>query len=432
MSESRDRDAAANSGGQPAWLVVTRREFWERVRTKWFIIVTLLGPIGLIGLIVVPAYLQAKSAESDVNIAVVDHSPEQLGTALKVGGLMPANYKLEMVGKDTERAALNERLRDEDIDGFLWIPADAMAGGQVVYEGANTSNIGLVSRLQVFINGAAFALRAKDAGISEAQLLAFGQPIDFTFKQNTGDDEGTSGAGAFILGYVVMILLYMAILLYAVNVMRSVVLEKTSRVVEIMVSAIKPRALMLGKILGVGAVGLLQLAIWAIVGLVLLEYHSQILGIFGMDSPANLPIPAVGVLDLTIVLAYFFAGYFFYAALYAAIGAMVNSDQEAQQAQMPVVLLLIIPVLCAQLVVSDPRGTAAEVLTLIPFSSPVLMPMRYLLGGASTGDVIISLAILLAALAGAVFLAARIYRIGILMYGKRPSFREVARWLRYR
>ena len=158
---------------------------------------------------------------------------------------------------------------------------------------------------------------------------------------------------------------------------------------------------------------------------------AQILGLFGMDARSELPIPDVGVAEIAIVLAYFFAGYFFYAALYAAIGAMVNSDQEAQQAQMPVVLLLIIPVLCAQLVVSDPRGAPAEVLTLIPFSSPVLMPMRYLLGGASQADVGISLAILLASLAGAVFLAARIYRIGILMYGKRPSLREIARWLRY-
>lgn len=430
MSDNRAR--ATSSSGQPTWLVVTRREFWERVRTKWFIIVTLLGPIGLIGLIVVPAWLQAKSAESDVNIEVVDKTADKLGEAMLFGGLMPDNYKLKMVAPDTTREVLNGRLREEAIDGFLWIPEDALSGGEVVYEGANTSNIGLISRLQVFINGAAFAIRAQKAGLSAAQLVEFSTPVAFSYKQNTGEEEGASGPGAFILGYMVMFLLYMAILLYAVNVMRSVVLEKTSRVVEIMVSAVKPHALMLGKILGVGAVGLLQLGIWAVVGLILLEYHSQILGLVGTDAPEDLPIPDVGALDLAVVLVYFFAGYFFYAALYAAIGAMVNSDQEAQQAQMPVVLLLIIPVLCAQLVISDPRGAAAEVLTLIPFSSPVLMPMRYLLGGASGAEVAVSLAILLAALAGAVYLAARIYRVGILMYGKRPSFREVARWLRYR
>jgi ABC-2 type transport system permease protein len=135
---------------------------------------------------------------------------------------------------------------------------------------------------------------------------------------------------------------------------------------------------------------------------------------------------------MAIVLAYFVAGYFFYASLYAAIGAMVNSDQEAQQAQTPVVLLLIVPVLCVQLVASDPRGGAAEVLTLIPFSSPVLMPMRYLLGGATGLDVLLSLGVLVLSTAAALMLAARIYRIGILMYGKRPSLRELARWLRYR
>ena len=428
MSDSKPSDTRR---AQPSWLVVTRREFWERVRTKWFIIVTLLGPIGLVGIILVPAWLTATSADSEVAIAVVDHTPEKLGDTLRAGPL-PENYKLEMVAPEVTREQLLGRLRSEDIDGFLTLPADALAGGEVVYEGANTSNMALMARLQAYVNAAGLTIRAQNAGISTVQLAELSRPIPFSAKQNTGEDEATSGTGSFILGYAVMFLLYMAILLYAVNVMRSVVLEKTSRVVEIMVSAVKPRSLMLGKILGVGAVGLFQLGIWAIVGLLLLEYHAQLLDLFGVSAPDDLGIPDVGALELGIVLAYFFAGYFFYAALYAAIGAMVNSDQEAQQAQMPVVILLIVPVMCAQLVISDPRGAAAEVLTLIPFSSPILMPMRYLLGGATVGDVALSLALLLASLAGAVFLAARVYRIGILMYGKRPSLREVARWLTYK
>ena len=437
MSESdpvTDKAAgtSARQGSQPAWLVVTRREFLERVRTKWFVIVTLLGPIGLIGLLVVPAWLTARSAESGVHIAVVDHTAEQLSQALESGGTMPENYKLDRMPPETKRAALVAKLRAEEIDGFLVLPADALDGGEVVYEGANTSNIALVARLQVFINAAAMMVRAQREGISSEALQRIGQPVPFVAKQNTGTDETSSGTGGFILGYVVMILLYMAILLYAVNVMRSVIMEKTSRVVEIMISSVKPRALMLGKILGAGAVGLFQLGIWAVVGLILLRYHEQILALVGVDAPADLGLPDIGVLEVFIVLAYFFAGYFFYAALYAAIGAMVNSEQEAQQAQMPVVLLLIIPVLCAQLIVSDPRGVAADILTLLPFSSPVLMPMRYLLGGANLGDVALSLAILLASLVAAVALSARIYRVGILMYGKRPTLRELARWLSYK
>lgn len=426
MSDPRPEESRR---GQPEWLVVTRREFLERVRSKWFIIVTLLGPIGLAGLIVLPPYLASQSQDSEVRIHVVDRTPDKLGATIQKQ--VPDNFKLELIDPSTAREDLTTAIRDNDIDGFLIMPEDMLDGGEVVYEGANTSNLGLLAKLQLFIHGAAVTKRAERAGVPPDKIISIFLPINFTAKQNTGTDESSSASASFVLGYVVMILLYMSILLYAVNVMRSVVEEKTSRVVEIMISAVKPRALMLGKILGVGAVGLLQLAIWAGLALVMLKYQSQLLGVFGIDGTGDFEMPAISALDLGVVLAYFFTGFFFFAALYAAIGAMVNSDQEAQQAQTPVVILLIIPVLCAQLVATDPRGSAAELLTLIPFSSPILMPMRYLLGGATLGDVAMSLAILVAALAVVVWLAGRIYRVGILMYGKRPSLRELARWLRY-
>jgi ABC-2 type transport system permease protein len=414
----------------PEWLVVARREFLERVRTKWFIVVTLLGPVALAGLIVIPAWLESRSADREVRIQVVDRSPENLSAAIV--GLLPPNYKPELVPPDSTREQLIERIRDQRIDGFLIIPEDALDGGEAVYEGANTTNIRLMARLQSLINAAALSVRATGSGISPAQVAELMRPVEFRWQQNTGTEGAASGTSAFILGYVVMFILYMAILLYAVNVMRSVVLEKTSRVVEILVSAVKPRALMLGKLLGVGTVGLVQLAIWAALALIMLEHRGQILGWFGVAGAGDVALPSVSALDMVIVLAYFLAGYFFYAALYAAIGAMVNSDQEAQQAQTPVVLLLIVPVVCVQLVASDPRGGAAEALTLIPFSSPVLMPMRYLLGGATGVDVLLSLGVLLLSTAAVVMLAARIYRVGILMVGKRPSLGEIWRWIRYR
>ena len=132
-----------------------------------------------------------------------------------------------------------------------------------------------------------------------------------------------------------------------------------------------------------------------------------------------------------VVLVYFVLGYSFYAAMYAAVGAMVSSDQEAQQVQTPVAMLLVVPVLCVQLVASAPRSGAARMLTLVPFSSPVLMPMRWLLGGASVGELLLSLAILIASTVVVARIAAKVYRVGILMYGKRPSLRELWRWMRY-
>ena len=415
----------------PQWLVVARREFLERVRTVWFAIVTVLGPAGMAALIIVPAWLSVRDARDKVDIQVVDRSGQGWDQALaQVDARGQGNFVFAPAGTD-DVDVLRRRIRDRDIDGFLILPADILQGGTIEYRGANATSQIAMARLYALVDGAVRA-RKLAGKLSVDEIKDVLRPVGFDAKQDMGTAEAASGKASFFVGYATMFILYMAILLYAVNVLRSVVLEKQSRVVEIMVSSVKPRALMLGKVLGVGAVGLFQLSLWAIIALLLLTYREQVLGLFGVEGAGSFELPAVDALSLTLVLTYFLLGYFFYAAIYAALGAMVNSDQEAQQAQMPVVILLIIPVACAQLVAGDPRGGTAEVLTLIPFASPVLMPMRWMLGGASEFDVALSLAILAATTAGTVLLAGRIYRVGILMYGKRPSLRELGRWLRYR
>jgi ABC-2 type transport system permease protein len=410
------------------WLVIARREFIERVRTKWFVIATVLGPIGMLALIVIPAVLARAGADS-VHIKVVDRSG-RLGAPIVMALSTERKWKVEQVPDTPDRALLDE-IRDDKIDGFITIPADALDGGTIVYRGDNATNQGVVIALHTKIVGAVQSVRAEDAEITPEQLAMIWKIPEIKTRQTTGEDEGTSGTAAFIVGYAIMIILYMAILLYAMNVMRSVVQEKTSRVVELMVAAAKPRALMAGKILGVGAVGLVQLAIWLGMAYLTIEYREQVLGVFGVEGTGGFSIPALELGEILVALAYFLLGYFFYAALYAAVGAMVSTEQEAQQAQTPVVLLLIIPMACMQLVANDPRGGTAELMTMLPFSSPILMPMRFLLGGASLAQLLLSLAILVASTAIVVVLAARIYRVGILMYGKRPTLRELARWLRY-
>jgi ABC-2 type transport system permease protein len=411
----------------PEWFVVGRREFMVRVRTKWFAIVTLIGPIGMIALILIPAYLAKTSAEQGTKIACLDHTPEQVCGKIAMDAEL---FKIEQIDPDTPRDALEKRIRDRDIDGYLILPEDLISGGEALYRGANVSNMGIMGQLRRLVGDAVRLTRARKSGLSDAQILSITAAVEFETELTTGKGGTASGEASYLIGYIVMFVLYMSILLYAVNVMRSVVEEKTSRVVEIMVSSVKPTPLMLGKIVGVGSVGLLQLALWAIMAVIIIQFRGALLGIVGISGDFPIELPAIGYGAIAVVMLYFFLGYFFYAALYAAVGAMVNSEQEAQQVQTPVVILLIIPVVCTQLIANDPRGGAAELLTLIPFSSPVLMPMRYLLGGASPTDVAISVAVLAAALAGVVWVAARIYRIGILMYGKRPSLRELARWVR--
>lgn len=414
------------------WRVVARREFLERVRTVWFLVVTVLGPVAMLALLVVPAWLGMRSSSERVVIQVVDRSTRQLLPGLlRSAAKYASNFDLQPISSDADESLLLGRIREQKINGYLIIPPGVLGGEAATYRGDNATNLRVRGALIQIVNLAVWEARAADAKIPLATIDQIQQPhVDVVARHDTGSGETTSPEASFAAGFAVMFILYMSIVLYAVNVMRSVIQEKTSRVVEIVVSAIKPRSLMLGKVIGVGSVGLLQLAIWSSIALVMVSFRRELLGLFGIEG-AGVEMPPLDLADVAVILAYFALGYFFYAALYAAVGAMVNSDQEAQQVQTPVLLLLLLPVVCVQMVANDPRSGAAQLLTLVPFSSPVLMPMRYLLGGATWADLAVSLVLLLVGTWFVVAIAARIYRVGILMYGKRPSVRELARWIRY-
>jgi ABC-2 type transport system permease protein len=410
---------------RPDWLVIARRELLERVRSAWFLVVTLFGPLAMVALIVLPAVLASRDTE--VRLRVVDHTG--VLAAPLIGGLGAMGWKVEAAPPGTPETALLAQIKADQIDGFLTIPAGVLDGPAIVrYQGDNATNQGLGLVLDRTVRTAVQAARGRAAGLTEVQLKTLLTPVEVDSRHTTGDGSGSSGGATFFLGYAILLIIYFAIVLYAVNVMRSVVQEKTSRVVEIMVAAAKPRALMLGKVLGVGTAGLIQMIAWLGMAFLTMKYRMELLGLFG--ATGGFTLPELSLPQVVVILGYFVLGYFFYAALFAALGAMVSSDQEAQQVQTPVTMLLVIPIVCVNVVTSDPRGTAAEVLTMIPFTSPMLMPMRYLLGGAGLGQLLVSTALLAAGIVVVSLAAARIYRVGILSYGKRPSLRELGRWLR--
>jgi len=408
-------------------LVIARRELLERVKSKWFAVMTVLGPIGMIAMIVIPALI-ARSSTEGTKVDIVDRTG-RLEQPLKLE-LDRANWRVHIVPATTEESAEQEKIRRNEINGYLLIEEDQVADWSIVYRGDNASSQAVGLLLRQTVNEVVRGARGKAAGFTDAQLEKLFRPVNFRPEHTTGEKEASSGFGAFGLAYILGFILYMVITLYGINVMRSVVQEKTSRVMELMVAAVKPRSLMAGKILGVGAAGLLQIGAWLGIGAVLLAYRAELLGAFGI-SGAGKALPPLAASEIAVILVYFVGGYFFYSAMYAALGAMVSSEQETQQVQLPVTMLLVIGLLCQQVVSNDPRGSTAAMMTLLPFWSPILMPMRYVLGGATLGEVALSLAILAASIALVVRAAAKIYRVGVLMYGKRPSVSELIRWLRY-
>jgi len=408
-------------------LVIARRELLERVRSKWFVVMTLIGPIGMIAMIVIPAMIARGSTEG-TKVDIIDRSGV-LALPLEEA-LRAEDWKVKIVDRNTGEDTEQDKIRRNEINGYIWIEPGALDDGLIAYRGDNASSQAVLNVLQKRIYEVVLGQRALRAGLTAAQLESLAKRPNFKSEHTTGEKEASSGMGAFFVAYILAFILYMVITLYGVAVMRSVVQEKASRVMELMVAAVKPRSLMAGKILGVGAAGLIQVGVWLAIGAVLLAYRDEVLGAFGISGGGK-ALPELAIGEIAIVLVYFVMGFFFYSAMYAAVGAMVSSEQETQQVQLPVTMLLIIGVLCLQVISNDPRGSSASAMTMVPFWSPMLMPMRYVLGGASLGEVALSLAILAVSIVIVVRAAAKIYRVGVLMYGKRPGVKELLRWLRY-
>lgn len=410
--------------------VIAKREFIERVKSKWFIVMTVLWPILMVGMMIVPALLGGQGTEGS-KVQIVDQSGvigEQL--AFNVGLTMKWDAKI--VPPDTDEKELNRRIRTHEINGYVIIPKEALDDGEIVYNGDNASNQSVTILFTQQASAAVIQKRAERAGLTGLQLAAINRPVHVDTRHTTGEEKGTNGIFVFLLGYMISFLIYIVITLYGIGVMRAIVTEKSSRVVELLVAATKPRAMMSGKIAGVGAAGLVQIAIWFVLAKIAMSYKTDILHLFGATNDEKLSlIPSLSSSQLVVVLIFFLFGYLFYSALYAAVGAMVASEQDSQQAQMPVTFLLVIGMIAITAVTNDPHGRVAGLMTMVPFWSPMLMPLRYFLGGATLTDVWISVGILAVSTYVVSRIAAKIYRVGILMYGKRPSLRELIRWIRY-
>lgn len=434
--------------------VVFRREYLERVRSKWFLIGTLLGPVFFGAVTILPTYVSLKQRPGAelTNIVVLDGTGTGLGE--RVSGALAKKYpaapapRVKIVAPEGVLAAADSEVSAvvrKEIVGYILLDSNTVANKSVTYAGRNASSLSDVDALMNTVRQQALAQRLEREGLDAVRVTALTAERLETKKEkigNTGRETG-GGMGNVIFGYVVAFLLYMMIALYGQNILRGVMEEKTTRVAEVVVSSVSTDTLLAGKVLGVGLVAITQVLSWVALTGAMLYYLAPILfkdmtKEAGATAAASRGLPtdvftsALPSLGTSLmILGFFVLGFIFYASLFAAVGAMVSSQEDVQQASMPVMLMLISSVVFMSPILTNPGSPLARTMSLIPFSAPILMPLRMSLIPVPWWELAASLGGVAVAAVAAIWVSARIYRVGLLMYGKRPSFSELARWVRY-
>jgi ABC-2 type transport system permease protein len=423
-----------------AWLVI-QREYIERIRSKAFIIMTLLMPVFMASTILIPALLSNMRSGVTRRIVLVTNNRE-LAEAIKQQLIAPpitTDTQLRSAKKseaprfpveistdtsEAERDKLRHDVSDGKIDGFLWLTDSDLANRKVVFSAKDVTDFGESIELRNAVQSALVKRQLGQKGMSEPEIESVLKPIDLDSIRIEKGKEGASGVAVFLVSFTMVMLLYVNVLVYGFAVMRSIIEEKSSRILEVLLSSVTAKQLLAGKIIGVGAVGLTQVAIWlAIAG------AFSLIGLSSAGSTlATVHIPAIGVVAFGV---YFVLGYFMYSTMYAALGSMVNSDQEAQQVQWPAMLPIFFAIVMATPVLQHPNSQLAFWASLFPFFTPILMFVRIMAETPPIWQILLSIVLMLLTTWGLLGLSSRIYRVGILMYGKRPTLPELRKWLRY-
>lgn len=424
--------------------LIIAREFMTRVKTKQFWILSLLGPLLMGGFIAVMALVATKDS-SDQQILIKDEYGIFKDNPLESKRLnisftnLPINVLMDSVMKDSKLGVLvipsniNLARPQDNVQYFSQTPLGPIPNERLVN--------GIIERIE--------NKRFNENGISRATLDSL-KVADFSLNARLPEGKEKSSEGAFGLAYGASILMYMFILLYGVQVMRGVAEEKSNRIMEVMVSSVKPFQLMMGKILGIGSTALLQFALWVGLSLVV----TTAIGSFIPSDPDTIKEmaqqggnmaqagPMGGIKDFftsadfgiaaIVFIFYFLMGYLMYASLFAAVGSAVDQEQDTQQLTFPVTMPLIIGFFIAQTAAQDPNSQMAFWASMIPFTSPIVMMVRVAFGAYETWELILSMAILVASFIGVTFMSAKIYRIGVLMYGKKVTFKELGKWIFYK
>ena len=431
--------------------LIIKREYLNKVRNKSFIIMTFLSPLIIVGIFTLVAYLSNLNNDKVRVISVLDESGLFLDHFESTDNL---KYKVVSDMSLSEAKKSNEEAENY---GLLYIPkTDKIEdlAEAITFYSEDSPSLVVMSDIEDAIEEKVNTVKLLEAGIDSERIKELRIKINTNLETYQGQETSKLGSGLkLIFGGAAGYLLFMFIIIYGNMIMRSVIEEKTSRIIEVIISSVKPMKLLLGKIFGTSLAGITQFLVWVILIGVLSLVVSSIFGIdpSGVPSPQQdlitqgadtgspqfiqeviMEINNLPILNLVIMfLLFFVGGYLLYASLYAAIGAAVDSETDTQQFMMPILMPLILAVYVGFFtVIENPHGTVSQVFSYIPFTSPVVMLMRIPFG-VPIWRQIISIVILFATFIATVWFASKIYRVGILMYGKKASYKEIFKWLKY-
>jgi ABC-2 type transport system permease protein len=432
--------------------LIIKREYLNKVKNKSFIIMTFLSPLIMVGLFALIAFLTQLNNDKVRTISILDESKlfvSQFKSTDKTKYDILTNVSLEDAKKIVQESKNY---------GLLYIPKadsiDALAD-KIKFYSEDSPSLMTMEEIERKIETKARDIKLRKSGIDPDLIHKL--KVNVTANLETFSGEKTSKLGStlkLVFGGAAGYLLFMFIIIYGNMIMRSVIEEKTSRIIEVIISSVKPIQLLLGKIVGTSLAGITQFLIWILIGGILMTVVSTVFGInmsgspmasqeavnqvansaemqkmmnLGMQEVLNLPLANLAIM----FVLFFVGGYLLYGSLYAAIGAAVDSETDTQQFMMPILMPLMLAIYVGFFtVIENPHGTVSQIFSYVPFTSPVVMLMRIPFG-VPIWQQLLSVAILFGTFFLTVLFAAKIYRVGILMYGKKPSYKELRKWLKY-
>lgn len=440
------------------FFAVVKREYIQRVRTKFFVVATILGPVLMAAFTIVPALMFGIKAGGPTRLALVDQTgkmyervareivsgkeqrdsgatadapepppvgPEGQRQQIKdAGKLIKPTFVVEEARLDNRsldevKSSLEARIRNRELEGYVVLPPNLLKDGQPEFRARNAADVFTKGNVEGAINRAVRGQRLVDNGISEKAVEKASEPVNLKTMEAGGKES--KGDASFFFVFGIGLLIYMSVLLYGQFVLGAVIEEKETRIAEILFSSMRSFPLMLGKLVGVSLVALTQLGIWAAAFMAFSVWAA---------GGSSITLPHIPPMLFVWFVVFFLMGYFIYATVYAVVGSMVTTTQEGGQLALPVVLMLVAGFYLSFSIIRSPSSSLAFWASMFPFFSPITMLVRIVTETPPLWQILLSLGIGIVTIIGLVWLASRIYRVGMLMYGKKASIPEVWRWVR--